>query len=76
MPRTYVVTGTASGIGKATMDLLQRRDEVVIDVDIHRATVVADLSTPTGRADMNREVDRLSGGCIDAILAIAGVAAA
>lgn len=45
MPRTSVLTGAASGIGKATKDLLEQRGERVIGVDIHDAEVVVDLST-------------------------------
>ncbi|NCD20963.1 MAG: short-chain dehydrogenase, partial [Actinobacteria bacterium] len=31
--RTYVITGAASGIGKATSELLQERGHAVIGVD-------------------------------------------
>ncbi len=48
-PRTYVVTGSASGIGAATAALLSSQGHRVIGVDRHSADVVADLSTPTGR---------------------------
>lgn len=74
MSRTYVVTGAASGIGKATRELLLERGEKVIGVDIRDADVTVDLSTPAGRADLVSRVTELSGGTIDAILAIAGLA--
>jgi NAD(P)-dependent dehydrogenase (short-subunit alcohol dehydrogenase family) len=69
-----VVTGSASGIGRATRDLLAQRGETVIGVDIHDADVVADLSGPEGRAALAEGVRRLSGGRIDAVYAVAGLA--
>jgi NAD(P)-dependent dehydrogenase (short-subunit alcohol dehydrogenase family) len=74
MSRTYVVTGAASGIGKATRELLLERGEKVIGADIRDADVIADLSTPEGRATLVEQVSELSGGSIDAVLAIAGLA--
>jgi NAD(P)-dependent dehydrogenase (short-subunit alcohol dehydrogenase family) len=74
MARTYVVTGSASGIGKATRELLLERGHRVIGVDLHDADVVVDLTTADGRAALVREVESLSGGTIDGILAVAGLA--
>ena len=74
MARTYVVTGSASGIGKATLELLQERGHRVIGVDIHDADVVVDLTTAEGRAAMVDGVTAQSGGRIDGILAVAGLA--
>ncbi len=50
MPRTYAITGAASGIGAATAELFRDRGDHVITVDRHNADVVADLATPAGRA--------------------------
>jgi NAD(P)-dependent dehydrogenase (short-subunit alcohol dehydrogenase family) len=71
--RTYVITGTASGIGLATRQLLLAQGHRVIGVDIRDADVVADLGTPAGRQIMVDQVSTQSGGRIDAILAVAGV---
>ncbi|UUL76103.1 SDR family oxidoreductase [Pseudarthrobacter sp. Fe7] len=73
MPRTSVITGAASGIGKATKELLEQRGERVIGVDLHDAEVVADLSTAEGRAALVDAVRKASGGRIDAIYAVAGL---
>ncbi|WP_213815058.1 SDR family oxidoreductase [Glaciihabitans sp. dw_435] len=75
MTRTYVVTGAASGIGKATAELLTSRGETVIGVDLHDADVTVDLNSPEGRDELVTEVARISGGTIDGVLAIAGLAA-
>ncbi|KHL04956.1 SDR family oxidoreductase [Sinomonas humi] len=75
MSRTSVVTGAASGIGKATKELLEQRGERVIGVDLHDADVEADLSTAHGRLALVDSVRKLSGGSIDAVFAVAGLAA-
>ena len=73
MPRTSVITGAASGIGKATKELLEQRGERVIGADLHDAEVVADLSTAEGRSGLVNAVRKVSGGRIDAIYAVAGL---
>lgn len=72
--RTYVVTGSASGIGKATKELLETRGNQVIGVDLTNADIETDLSTPEGRDGLANAVATASGGTIDAIVAVAGVA--
>jgi len=72
-PRTYVVTGSASGIGQATAQLLKERGHRVIGADLHDAEVIADLSTADGRASLIEGVTEASGGKVDAVLAVAGV---
>jgi len=73
--RTYVITGSASGIGATTQGLLEKAGHRVIGVDIHDATVVADLSTPEGRASAAQQCITESGGTIDAVIANAGSSA-
>ncbi len=46
---TYVVTGSASGMGAATCAWLRTQGHDVIGVDLHDAEVLADLATPGGR---------------------------
>ena len=74
MARTSIVTGSASGIGKATKEVLEFRGEKVIGVDLHDADITVDLATANGRAVLVDRVAELSGGSIDAIYAIAGLA--
>lgn len=75
MSRTYLVTGSASGIGATTASLLRGRGERVIGVDLRRADVEADLSTREGRADAAARASELAGGVIDAVIACAGISA-
>lgn len=74
MSRTHVITGSASGIGKATRELLLSRGDHVIGVDVHDADVVADLATADGRAAMVTAVERLAAGHLDTVVAVAGLA--
>ncbi|WP_026342775.1 SDR family oxidoreductase [Nocardia sp. BMG111209] len=68
--RTYVVTGSASGIGAATATMLRERGAEVIGCDLGDADIQADLSTPEGRRSL---IDQVAArGPIDAVLAIAG----
>jgi NAD(P)-dependent dehydrogenase (short-subunit alcohol dehydrogenase family) len=75
MTRTYVVTGSASGIGKATSELLRERGHRVIGVDLRNADVEADLSTTPGRERAVADVLTASDSKIDGIIAAAGIAA-
>jgi len=74
MARTFVVTGAASGIGKTTAELLQSRGETVIGVDLRGTDINVDLTTAEGRTALVEQVREKSGGKIDGILAIAGLA--
>jgi NAD(P)-dependent dehydrogenase (short-subunit alcohol dehydrogenase family) len=72
--RTHVVTGAASGIGRATGDLLRARGHRVIGVDRVDAEICVDLATPEGRAELVDAVNHLTGGAIDAVVVAAGTA--
>jgi NAD(P)-dependent dehydrogenase (short-subunit alcohol dehydrogenase family) len=74
MTRTSVVTGSASGIGRATKELLESRGERVIGVDLRDADLTVDLATAGGRAAMVEGVRGLTGGVVDAVFAVAGLA--
>lgn len=72
MGRTIVITGAASGIGRATRTTLEDQGHRVIGVDLHGVEVVADLSTPGGRDAMAKAVTALAPEGIDAVIAVAG----
>jgi NAD(P)-dependent dehydrogenase (short-subunit alcohol dehydrogenase family) len=71
--RTYVITGAASGIGLETKRLLESQGHRVIGADLLDADVIADLGSASGRDALVNQVTALSGGAIDAVLAVAGV---
>ncbi|AMB60385.1 SDR family oxidoreductase [Microterricola viridarii] len=75
MTRTYVVTGSASGIGAATAELLRERGHTVIGVDMRDAEVTADLSTSEGRQSAATAAIEAADGQIDAVVAAAGISA-
>lgn len=72
MNRTVVVTGAASGIGAALSALLVSRGDTVVDVDLAGASVVADLSTPEGRASAIQEITERVGSSLDGLVTCAG----
>lgn len=71
--RTYVVSGAASGIGAAVFDLLHARGHHVVSVDLRDADVIADLSTPEGRADAVAGVAELT-DVVHGVVPCAGIA--
>ena len=71
--RTAVVTGSASGIGRATRRRLEGDGWRVLGVDLHDAEVEADLATADGRRWMLDTVTHLSGGVLHGVVACAGV---
>jgi len=71
--RTIVITGSAGGIGAATRVRLEKEGHRVIGVDVRDAEVIADLSTPAGRAAMIDAVTAACDGVLDGLVAGAGI---
>lgn len=71
--RTYVVTGAASGIGKAAKSALEAAGHRVIGVDLANSDVSADLASAEGRSSLRRSIQQLGVSGLDGVLAIAGV---
>lgn len=74
MARTFVVTGSASGIGAEVSRILKSQGEKVIGVDLHDADVNTDLSTSDGRSEAIKGILERSNGVIDVVIANAGLA--
>lgn len=74
MARKYLITGTASGIGAATARRLRDKGHTVIGVDVAGGDISVDLTTREGRAELVAEATTQSGGVLDGVIAIAGLA--
>jgi len=72
--RRCVLTGAASGIGRATAALLRERGVQVIGIDRHDADVVADLESPEGRKRALELVQQRVPAGFDALILCAGLA--
>ncbi|HEX9766236.1 MAG TPA: SDR family oxidoreductase [Nitriliruptorales bacterium] len=72
-PRTYVVTGSAGGLGSAVKELLEAGGSEVIGVDIAAADVRVDLADPLARAEGLAEVVARVGRDLGGLVVCAGV---
>ncbi len=70
---TYVVSGSASGIGAAVTARLRRDGHTVIGVDLRDAAVIGDLSVPAGRVAAVAAVGELTDR-VDGVVPCAGIA--
>jgi len=68
-----VVTGSASGIGAATTERLEKDGHRVIGVDRHNAEIVADLGSPDGRAAVVEKVLASCDGRLTGVVSAAGL---
>lgn len=72
--RTYVITGTSGMLAGALRQRLEAKGHRVIGVDIDdSAEVVSDLSSAHGRNQMVRDIDALTDGRVDAVVAAAAM---
>lgn len=71
--RTYVITGSASGIGHELTLRLRAEGHDVIGVDVRDAEVVGDLSDRAGRDEILLGIESLVPGPIDGLITCAGV---
>ncbi|XUL93911.1 SDR family oxidoreductase [Streptomyces galilaeus] len=73
MSRIYAVTGSASGIGKATKEILETLGHRVVGIDRADAEIEVDLADAEQRAGLTDRVAAATGGSLDAVIAVAGV---
>jgi NAD(P)-dependent dehydrogenase (short-subunit alcohol dehydrogenase family) len=71
--RTVVVTGSSSGIGRATAERLTARGARVVTVDIRDADIVADLGDAKQRQGVAARVAERTGGSVDGVVTSAGL---
>lgn len=69
----YVVTGVASGMGKATANHLRWAGHRVIGIDLHYADITVDLSTKEGRDEAIAKIHEMSGGRLEGAALAAGL---
>ena len=69
----YVVTGAASGMGRAAAEQLRWEGHRVIGIDLHHTDVIADLSSEEGRRHAVEETLRLAGTRLDGAVLAAGL---
>lgn len=69
----YVVTGSASGMGRAVVEKLRAAGHTVLGVDLRDAEIVADLSTVAGRSAAAARVLTEADGRLDGAVLAAGV---
>ena len=74
MPTT-LVTGSASGIGAATVIALQAAGHTVIGVDLRNAEINGDLSTSEGRQTVITQALARCDGTLDGLVLCAGLGA-
>ncbi|SPM29618.1 SDR family oxidoreductase [Mycobacterium terramassiliense] len=70
---TYAISGCASGMGRETAQRLRAEGHTVVGVDVKDAEVVADLSTPRGRAAAAEGVLAACGGRLEGAVLAAGL---
>jgi NAD(P)-dependent dehydrogenase (short-subunit alcohol dehydrogenase family) len=71
--RTIAISGSASGIGAAVRERMERSGLKVVGVDQRDAEIIADLSTAAGRAEAVARTTELAGGRLDGVVACAGL---
>lgn len=74
MTRTYLVTGSASGIGAAAAAHLRNQGAHVVGADLRDSDITVDLATADGRRELVEQAHQLTGGRLDGVVACAGVA--
>lgn len=70
---TAVITGSASGIGRAVRERLEAQGDRVIGIDLRDAEIEVDLATREGRQTAVAEARKQSGDAIDRLVLAAGL---
>ena len=71
--KLYAMTGGATGIGAALREQLTAAGHQVISIDIKEGDIIADLSTPGGRASALAALRARAADGLDGFIACAGL---
>ena len=69
----YAVTGGSNGIGKKTIELLKKDGHEVVNIDLYKCEIEADLSLPEGRQKALDELHNMYPEGIDGLICSPGV---
>lgn len=72
----YAITGGSSGIGAKTVELLKERGHEVINIDLRKCDIEADLSSPEGRQKAVDELRQRHPEGLDGLICSVGVSGA
>ncbi|RZV55817.1 MAG: SDR family oxidoreductase [Pseudomonadales bacterium] len=70
---TYVLTGSASGIGACLKSMLEKAGHTLVTVDLKNADIIADLATADGRRTAIAAILARTSGAIDGFVPLAGL---
>lgn len=72
----FAITGGSSGIGAKTVELLKEKGHEVINIDLRKCDIEADLSSPEGRQKAIDELHERHPEGLDGLICSAGVSGA
>lgn len=72
----YAITGGSSGIGAKTVELLKQKGHEVINIDLRKCDIEANLATPEGRQKAVDELHQKHPEGLDGMVCCAGVSGA
>lgn len=72
----YAITGGSSGIGAKTVELLKKKGHQVINIDLRKCDIEANLATPEGRQKTVDMLHELHPEGLDGLICCAGVSGA
>ena len=72
----YAITGGSSGIGDKTVELLKAKGHRVINIDLRKCDIEANLAVPEGRQKAVDRLHELQPGGLDGLICCAGVSVA
>lgn len=72
----FAITGGSSGIGAKTVELLKKKGHEVINIDLRKCDIEANLAAPEGRQKVIDELHTMHPEGLDGLICCAGVSGA